>query len=185
MGPGCLHGQRVFHHQLGCFGRAALGLVTSQLARALRCQTDMAHHHNSGFHYGPNLGHNVHPAFQLDGVAFRFFQKTAGIFNRLFKGTLVRHERHIADDKRVGRTAPYRIGVKDHLVHDHRNSAAVSVDAHAQAVAHQQHIQAGRFRELSGRKIIGCQESDLSPFFLHLMKIVDGFLLGHFKSPLF
>ena len=48
LGTGILHGQGVFHHQLGSFGRAALGFVPAQLARRLWGQTDMAHHHDSG-----------------------------------------------------------------------------------------------------------------------------------------
>jgi hypothetical protein len=36
---------------------------------------------------------------------------------------------------------------------------------------------------LSGREIIGRQESDLFPSFLHFIEIVNRFLLSHFKPP--
>ena len=67
----------------------------------------------------------------------------------------------------------------NHLVHDHRHGALVTVDAHPQAVADKEHVQAGGLGKGGRRKIVGGQEGDLVLVTFHLLEVVDHFLAGH------
>ena len=56
------HGKGVFHQRAGGSGGPALGLVPSDLSRALGCESDMADDNNTGVYNGPDtVGNAGHP----------------------------------------------------------------------------------------------------------------------------
>jgi hypothetical protein len=140
----------------------------------------MAHDDDAGVHNGPDLGRHTHAAFELDSVAAGFLEEPAGVFHGLFDRALVRHEGHIAHDKRVGRPTAHSLGMADALVHGHRHRARVAIDAHPQGIADEQHVHPGGFGELRRGKVVRGEKCDFLPVFLHSEKVVNHqFLLGH------
>jgi hypothetical protein len=83
----------------------------------------------------------------------------------------------------MGSAAPNRIAMINTLVHHDRYGSGISVDAHSQRVAHQQHIQSGCFGKLSGGVVIGGQKRDFVALPFHPHKIMNHFFLCHLRSP--
>ena len=145
----------------------------------------MAHNHDACIHDGPDLVNYTNTAFQLDGVASGFFKKAAGIFHCLFDAALIGHKGHVTDDKSIGCSASDRLGMEDHLVHDHRDCSAIAIYAHSQAIADEKHVQASCFSKLCCGKIIGGQEGDFLAVFLHFIEFMYHFFLSHMSFPFF
>ena len=130
----------------------------------------MTHYVDAGIDNGPDFRCDSNASLQFDAIAVSLFQESAGVFNRLVRGALIAHKRHISHYESVGSTASNRLGMIDHLIHVDRYRAVKAVNAHTQGVAHQKHIQSGGLCKLCGRKIIGSEICDQFFFLFHLVK---------------
>ena len=83
-------------------------------------------------------------AFELHGLAARFLQDAAGVFDRLVRAQVKAGERHVDDHQRVLDRAADHLGVVDHLVERHGQRAVVALHDHRHAVADQNAFDAGR-----------------------------------------
>ena len=122
------------------------------------------------------------PPSSLIGIDRGLFEEAAGVAHRLLVGDLVAHERHVADDEGVGGAAAHRLGVHDALVHGHRHRAGVAVDAHAERVADEDHVDAGLLLEGGHRIGVAGEPGDLLAALLHLVQIEHA-LLSHEVAP--
>ena len=76
---------------------------------------------------------------------------------------LVAHVGHVADQPGVGRAASHRRRMADHVVHGHRQGAVVAEHGHAQAVADEDHVDAGLFLQVRRRVVVAGQPGDGVP----------------------
>jgi len=90
------------------------------------------------------------------------------VADRLFVGDLVRAERHVADHQRVAHGARHRSRHEQHLVHGHRHGRVVSLDDHAERIANQHDVSAGRIHQRSEAGVVGREARDLLAGGTHL-----------------
>ena len=86
-------------------------------------------------------------AFELDGLAARFLEDAAGVFDRPVRAQVEAGERHVDDHQRVLDRAADHLGVVDHFVERHGQRAVVALDDHRHAVADENALDAGRIDE--------------------------------------
>ncbi|MNT73759.1 hypothetical protein D3C72_2125030 [compost metagenome] len=91
------------------------------------------------------------------------------IGERLFEAG-VGHEGQVADDQRALVTALHSRGVVGHVGHADRQGAVVTLQDHAEGVAHQQYIHAGLAGSLGEGGIVGRQHGDFLAFELELLQ---------------
>ena len=124
----------------------------------------MPHHRDA--HRGQLLGVLDHAtaAFHLHRGDAGFLQKTPGISDRVLGGGVVGHERHIADDQCAGRAADHGTGVTDHVVHRHAEGVGVAEHRRSQAVADQQHRDAGAIQPARRAVVVAGQHREPGAF---------------------
>ena len=125
----------------------ALHVVAAERVDALRPQAAVGHHGDAGRdERGDRVG-LLDAAFELHGLAARFLQDAAGVFDRLVRAQVEARERHVDDHQRVLDRAADHFGVVDHFVERHGQRAVVPLDDHRHAVADENAFDAGRIDE--------------------------------------
>ena len=105
------------------------------------------------------VGHGC-AAFQLDGVAAGFGHEASGVADGGLDGGLVGHVGHVADHEGGGCAAADGLRVADHVVHGDRQGGVVAEHGHAQAVADQDHLDAGLLLQIGGGVVVAGQPGD-------------------------
>ena len=100
------------------------------------------------------------PALEFDGIDIGFLEKPTGIGHGHLVGLLVAHKGHITNDKSGGRSTAHRLAVHNTLVHGDRHGARITVYAHAHGIANEDHLDTGRFLELSCGKVVAGQPAN-------------------------
>ena len=121
---------------------------------------------------------HAHAALELDGVDAGLLEEAAGVAHGVLVGDLVAAEGHVADDEASRGAAAHGLAVHDALVHGHRHRAGVAVDAHAERVADEDHVDAGGLLEGGRGVVVGGEPGDLLAGALHLVEVEDAFLRG-------
>ena len=116
--------------------------------------------------------------FELDGLAARFLQDAAGVFDRPVRAEVKTRERHVDDHQRVLDRAADHFGVVDHLVERDGQRAVVALDDHRHAVADENALDAGRIDQPRERVVVGRDHRDLTPGRFEAGELGDGNSLG-------
>lgn len=140
----------------------AVNLVAARRGDALRGETQVAHHRDSGIDDGLDATAHRNAALELHRFAATLGEEPAGVQHRGFVGKLVGHERHVADHHGGLHAARDRFRELQHLVHRHRDGVLVAEHRHAAAVTHQDPVHPGLVGEDCRRIIIGrdCRGGD-------------------------
>ena len=110
----------------------------------------MAHHGNIGVDDGLDGGRHLAAPFELDGLAIRLLENSAGRFECLPRRDLIAEKRQIGDDERSPGRPGHHLGVVDDLVDRDAQGRFPALDHCPERVADQDAIDAGRV-EQAGR----------------------------------
>jgi hypothetical protein len=83
--------------------------------------------------------------------------------------TVVGTEGHVADYEGVGCPTAHGLGVIYALVKGHWHSSGLTVNRHAEGVAHKQHVHPSLLRQLGGGEVVGRHPHGYFALFFHLL----------------
>ena len=135
--------------------------------------TGMPARHEGGDRFGL-----LDAAFEFHGLAARFLQDAAGVFDRPVRAQVKAGERHVDDHQRVLDRAADHLGVVDHFVERDGQRAVVPLDDHRHAVADENALDAGRVHEPRERVVVRRDHRDLATGRFEAGELGDGDALG-------
>jgi len=145
---------RIVHDLLGLLRALALQPEAAERGDALRRQPQMAHDRDARGDDCTHAGADFRAALQLDAVARRLCHEAARVKHRGLVRGLIAHVGHVADQPAVGRAATHGLCVADHVVHRDGQGRLVAQHGHAQAVAHEDDVNAGLFDQRRHRVVV-------------------------------
>ena len=107
----------------------------------------MAHHRNIGVDQGLDGGRHLAAPFELDGLAVRLLENSAGRLQRLPRRNLIAEKRQVGDDEAPLRRPGHHFGVVDDLVDRDAQGRLPALDDRPQRIADQDAIDAGRIEQ--------------------------------------
>ena len=123
----------------------------------------MAHDRNIGIGDGRNRGRDPDAAFNFDGAGAAFLEEAAGVFEPLLRTDLEAHERHVGDEQAAVHATRHAARMVDHLVERHAQRMLVTLHHHAERIADQDSIHAGRVEQAAHGVIVGGQQREPHP----------------------
>ena len=100
-------------------------------------------------------------AFQFYTVCMSFFHQTSCIHNCIIDRCLIRHKRHICQNKSIFCPSADRCCVGDHIFHRNRQCILIAKHGIAKGIPDQQDLNAGFIHEFSHGIIIAGEHCDL------------------------
>ena len=128
----------------------------------------MAHDRDPDLDQAPHHGGHALAALELDRVGAPLLDQPPRVPHPLLDAHLVGHERHVGDHQRGRPGARHRAGVVEHLLDRHREGGLVAQHDRAQAVPHQQDVDARFVGDARGREVVGGHDHDRVAAPLHL-----------------
>ena len=162
-GAGLLQDPGVVHDLPRLCCAPPLHAEAAERAGALGRQAEVAHDRDARPRDALQAIGHLGATFELDGIAAGLGHEPAGVADRGLDARLVAHVGHVADDPRVGRPAPDRRGVPDHVIHRDRQGAVEAEHRHAQAVTHEDHVHARLVLHDRRRVVVAGQPGDGCP----------------------
>ena len=106
------------------------------------------------------------PAFELDHFRAAFLHEAHGIRQRDV-GRRIARERQIGHEERPMQAARHRFAVIDDVVHGHRHGGVVTLQDHAQRIAHQHQVGVGVVAQHREAGVVAGDARDLLVLALH------------------
>lgn len=123
----------------------------------------MADDGDAGRDNAPDLVGLFDAAFEFDAVTACLSYEAAGVADGGFNRWLVEHVRHVTDQEGGRCAAADRLGVADHIIHSNGQGGVVAEHGHAQAVAHQNHLDTCLLLQICRGVVVAGQPGDGTP----------------------
>ena len=182
-GTSLIHSNGIFDDGFRTVCGSALGLETTHGSRTLGCQPDMSENDHTCLCDSLDLIGNSYAAFQLDSIHIGFLIKTHSIAYGVFHTGMICAKGHIADQIGIGSTSAHTLTMGNADIHRYGYRTAHAIYDHPYRVTAEDHIHTRFLRIGCIAGIIQYDPYCLFTFFLHLIKVKNGFFLRHRHPP--
>ena len=141
-GAGLLDGFGVIDNRQGALDGAALEFETAVGMHEMRAHADMAHDRHTGVGDRFDDLEFLAPTLHFDNLGAALLHQPQGVMDRQVGGG-VGPEGHGRQGQGMGRAAPHRANMLDHLIDGQRQGGVMAINGHRQAVANADHVDAG------------------------------------------
>ncbi len=138
----------------------ALDAVSAERADGLRREAEVPHDGDARLDDRADRARALAAALELHGVHPAVREEAARVADGLGDVGLVREERQVADPERGGARPRDGARVVEHVVHRDAQRVVVAEDDHAERVADEDRVDAGRVRGLRGRVVVRRDHDD-------------------------
>jgi len=121
-------------------------------------------------HNGVNNVCHFATALKFYTVASGLLNETSSIPNRIFNAYMIRHERHIPDNKTIFCSSDNGFTVMDHFVHCHRYCGLISQHNHSQGITHECRVNTGLVNQAGCGIIVGRHHGNFLARFLFFLQ---------------
>ena len=182
--PCFLDGQGILQDLPGSVFSLALDLEAPHGVAGLGGHPHVGAYRDAAGGDGPDPVADRRAPFQLHGVGAGLLHQPAGVGHRLLHGDLIAHKGHVHHHE-GGLAGPgHAAAVDDHLLHGDGEGVRIALHGHAQAVPHQDGVDAGLIHEAGGGVVVAGQLGDVLPSGLLLRQGKYGVFLHWFDPPI-
>src|ERR1700694_457120 len=151
----------------------ALDFETPHLVHELWRQPQVAHHGYAQPGQAPRDLNDAAAPLQLHAMHSTLLQEASGARDRLLNGSVIGHERHIANQQGLPGATCDRLGMVNHLVEGHRQRGLIAQHHHPEAVADQKDRNACVVEDLRAQVVVGGEHRKATAFILESLDVQD------------
>lgn len=162
----------VFDERIGLIA-FSLDVIAGEDVNGLRSESEVPHDGDAGIDESPSDIDDACAAFDFDGMSAGFLKDADTGFDAVIVGGLVASEGHIDDDEGIGATAHDALCVVDDVIDGDGQGCTASLHGISEAIADEDHIDAGEVDEFGKGGVIGGNHDDFLPINHFIMQICD------------